>query len=350
MEQWTKHAGILIVDDQESNLLLLGAILDQAGMTNHRAVRDPRDVLSTFRRFRPDLVLLDLMMPHLDGYEVLRQIQSHVAAGEYLPVLVLTADMTDGTRKRALSMGAKDFLTKPFDPIEVTLRIKNLLETRLLHRTLRDQNQILEKRVRVRTEELDEARLEILERLALAAEYRDDATHEHIVRVGWMAAELADRMNLSRDEVETIGLAAPLHDLGKIGIPDDILLKPGKLTEEEFEKIKTHTTIGAQILSGSKFPLLRKAEEIALTHHERWDGSGYTGLEQETIPLAGRIVAVVDVFDALVHERPYKKAWSVEEAITEIRRSCGTHFDPSVVRAFLSLARDGGIREHSQAG
>jgi len=186
--------------------------------------------------------------------------------------------------------------------------------------------------------ELEDTQIEILQRLALAAEYRDDDTGEHTKRVGEMSAQIAEALGLPEAEVELIRRAAPLHDVGKIAIPDSILLKPGKLTPEEFELIKTHTALGAKMLSGGRFPLLQRAEEIALSHHERWDGAGYlSGLQGEMIPIAGRIVAVADVFDALTNERSYKKAWSPDEAIQEIKHQSGQHFDPRVVEAFLEV-------------
>jgi response regulator RpfG family c-di-GMP phosphodiesterase len=206
-----------------------------------------------------------------------------------------------------------------------------------LHRQIQDQNAVLELRVRARTQELEEAHLEILDRLAMAAEFRDDDTGRHIKRVGEMSAILARDLGLPADQVELIRLAAPLHDVGKIGVPDHILLKPGALTPEEFDVIKTHATIGARILAGGRFALLRMAEEIALTHHERWDGTGYPrGLKGEAIPLSGRIVALADAFDALTSPRSYKKARSVEAAVVAIQRGAGTQFDPRVVDAFMA--------------
>ena len=333
-----RAAQILLVDDHEANVRLLERILLQAGYTNLRRTTDPRQVLPLFSEVQPDLIVLDLHMPHLDGFAVLEQLRPLIPAGTYLPILVLSADITRDAKQRALQMGAKDFLTKPLDQVEVLLRIKNLLETRFLHRALRAQNQQLEQRVRERTRSLEAAQLEILERLARAAEYRDDDTGEHTERVGRIAALLARALGLREAEVELVRRAAPLHDVGKIGIPDEILLKPGKLTASEFAQMQTHTTIGVKILSGSRFPILQLATEIALTHHERWDGSGYPhGLAREAIPLPGRIVAVVDVFDALTHERPYKAAWPVAAAVAELRRQRGRQFDPNVVTAFLAL-------------
>jgi putative two-component system response regulator len=219
----------------------------------------------------------------------------------------------------------------------VVLRIKNLLQTRSLHLQLQGQNQRLDQKVHERTAELEATQVEILERLALAGEYRDDDTGEHTKRVGQTCARIAEALGWSATDVELIRRAAPLHDVGKIAISDLILLKPGKLTTEEFETMKTHTTLGAKMLSGGRFPLLQLAEQIALTHHERWEGGGYIGICGEEIPIAGRIVTVADVFDALTSERPYKKAWPLEEALAEIQRQSGHQFDPRVVDAFLKI-------------
>jgi putative two-component system response regulator len=267
----------------------------------------------------------------------------HCAASN-LPILVVTGDNTVAARRRALAAGAKDFLQKPFDTTEVLLRIHNLLEARFLYLALHRQNESLEEKVSQRTLELEDAQMEILERLALAAEFRDDATRQHTQRVGSWSARLAKKLGLSDRAAELVRRAAPLHDLGKIGVPDTILLKLDRLTDEEFRIIKTHTTVGARILSGSRFPLLQLAEQIAETHHEHWNGGGYTpGMSGETIPLVSRIVAVVDVFDALTHARPYKHAWPVEQAVGEILRQSGRQFDPHVVDSFLELLEEDGI-------
>jgi putative two-component system response regulator len=277
-------------------------------------------------------------MPHLDGFEVMSLLRAQVQREEYLPILVLTTDVSAESRARALTIGAKDFVNKPFDRGEVELRIRNLLETRFVYRELRKNNENLEIMVGQRTADLEEARLEILERLAVAAEYRDDTTGQHTRRVGRVSALISRALGLSREEVELMERAAPLHDVGKIGVPDQILLKGGRLTPEEFSLMKTHTHIGAKILGGSSNKLLQFAEEIALYHHEHWDGSGYTpGLAGASIPLSARIVAIADVYDSLTHERPYKRAWSKEEAVTEIKAGTGSHFDPDVVGAFMEI-------------
>ncbi len=341
-EHELKSARLLIVDDEEYNLQLLEAMLHEAGYTQVTSTSDSRQVLPLCLESQPDLLVLDLNMPHLDGFAVMRQLTPRIPAGSYFPILVITAEITTEAKHEALTAGAKDFLTKPFDTTEVLLRIRNLLTARLLHRELQAQNVNLEEQVRVRTSELVEAQLDILSRLALAAEYRDDATGEHTWRVGRVAALVAHELGWSPDQVELLRRAAPLHDLGKIAIPDRILLKIGEFTGEDFEEMKPHITIGSQLLSGSRSPLLQLAEVIALTHHERWDGTGYMGLTKEKIPLPGRIVTVADVFDALTHRRPYKEAWPIERAQAEIAAKAGKQFDPQVVEAFLKLIeRDG---------
>ena len=340
-EETIKSAYILIVDDQEANVLFLEAILRKAGYTDFRSTTDARQAVPLCRERRPDLLLLDLMMPYIDGFEVMEQLKPLIPDDSYLPVLVLTADISPEVRRRALSSGANDFLVKPFDPREVMLRIHNLLSAWFLHVLPQKQNQILEQRVRERTHELEESQLEVLERLAQAAEFRDDDTGQHTRRVGEMAAQLAQVLELPKHQIEIIRRAAPLHDVGKIGISDTILLKPAKLTPEEFDIIKTHTTIGARLLSGGRSDFVRTAETIALSHHERWDGSGYPqGLAGENIPIEGRIVAITDVFDALTHERPYKKAWTIQDAQSEIQSQSARQFDPRVVEAFSQIFQE----------
>lgn len=331
-----KHARILIVDDEEQNVTLLRRLLERAGFAHLESTLDPREVADLYVRFRPDLILLDLHMEHMDGLQVLDQL-NQIAEASYLPILMLTGDLSQDAKREALSRGAKDFVSKPFHSDEVLLRISTLLETRFLYLQIQSQNQMLEAKVRERTRELESAQIEIIERLARAAEFRDDNTGQHTERVGQMAALLAKKIGLPDSQISLIRRAAPLHDVGKIGIPDSILLKLGKLTEEEFVIVRTHTTIGARILSGSRFPILRLAEEIAFNHHERWDGDGYAGIAADAIPLAGRIVAIADVFDALTQKRPYKAAWPVGEAIAEIERQRGRQFDPVIADAFLQV-------------
>jgi len=336
MSRSFKNARILIIDDEEQNVEVLRRILMRAGYSRVETTTDSRDAAALYVQLRPDLILLDLHMPHLDGVGVMEQL-SEIAEATYLPILILSADVTPEARREALSRGAKDFVNKPFQQDEILLRIKTLLETRFLYLKIQSQNQILEVKVRERTRALEEAQIEIIERLAMAAEFRDDNTGQHTQRVGQMSALLARQLGLPDTQVTLIRRASPLHDVGKIGIPDTILLKLGKLTPAEFEIVKGHTAIGARILSGGKFPLLRLAEEIAFNHHERWDGFGYGAIRGDDIPLAGRIVAVADVFDALTQQRPYKLAWPVGEAIAEIDRQRGRQFDVAMVDAFLRV-------------
>ncbi len=331
-----KHARILIVDDEAANVELLKRLLERAGFTRLDSTNDPREAAAMFQALCPDLVLLDLHMPHMDGLAVIDEL-SQLGEATYLPILMLTGDMTPEARREALSRGAKDFVNKPFHSDEVLLRIRTLLETRFLYLQIQSQNQVLELKVQERTKELESAQIEIIERLARAAEFRDDNTGQHTERVGQMAALLAQEIGLPEPQVLLIRRAAPLHDVGKIGIPDSVLLKLGKLTDDEFALVKTHTIIGARILSGSHFGLLKLAEEIAFSHHERWDGSGYEGMVGEAIPLAGRIVAIADVFDALTQKRPYKAAWSIADAVQEIDRQRKRQFDPDLVDAFLRV-------------
>jgi cyclic di-GMP phosphodiesterase len=331
-----RNARILIVDDEERNVEMLRRLLGHAGFTRLESTTDSREAASLYVQHRPDLILLDLHMPHLDGLGVMAQL-NEIAEATYLPILVMSGDETPEARREALSRGAKDFVNKPFQIDEILLRIRTLLETRFLYLQIQTQNQLLEAKVRERTRALEQAQIEIIERLAIAAEFRDDNTGQHTRRVGQMSALVAQQLGMPDSQVTLIRRAAPLHDVGKIGVPDTILMKIGKLTSDEFEIVKTHTAIGAQILSGGKFPLLRLAEEIAFTHHEQWDGNGYAGMSATDIPLAGRIVAVSDVFDALTQQRPYKPPWPIAEAIGEIDRQRGRQFDPGVVDAFLRI-------------
>jgi putative two-component system response regulator len=307
-----------------------------AGYREVVTVTDSRKVLPIFRELDPDLLMLDVRMPHLDGFAVLRQIQTRTSGG-FLPVLMITGDTALSVKEQALATGATDFLHKPFEATEVILRMRNLLRMRFM--TTR-----LELEVRARTAELRRSEVEIAQRLALAAELRDYAGGEHTQRVGNMSAVLAETLGLPSDDVDNIRLAATLHDIGKIAIPDHILLKAGSLTLEEFDTLKRHTSIGARMLAGSGSPILHQAEEIALYHHENWNGTGYTpGLKEDMIPIAARLVRVADVFDALTHIRPYKHAWMMDDATSYITENAGTLFDPQVVEAFVKVQATEGL-------
>lgn len=332
-----RQARLLVIDDEQPNLDLMGRLLRRVGYEHLTLTTDPAWALQHLQDLAPDLVLLDLQMPGVDGLEVLRRLQTVVGVEDLLPRLVITADSTHGTRQRALHLGAHDFLTKPIDVGETALRVANLLQTRMLHVRLREHNDRLEEQVRARTQQLERSHRALTRRLALVGEYSDDDTAEHTLRVGATAERLALAVGMTRPAAALLGEAAPLHDIGKVAIPDAVLLKRGKLSPAEFEVIKTHAAIGAHILAGGDSELLHVAEQIAYTHHERWDGSGYPrGLSGQTIPLAGRLVAVVDVYDALTSTRPYKHAWSVDRTVEHMRQQRGRHFDPDVLDVFLS--------------
>ncbi len=335
--QELRAARILIVDDEPVNVMLLEKMLASNDYHNVTSTTDSRRALPLYAAQGFDLVLLDLQMPHMDGFQVLEKIRQ-LEAGSYPPVLVLTANEDRDIRLRALEAGARDFLNKPFDHVELLNRIRNNIEIRLLQQAVRDENRLLEMKVRERTRAIQETQQEIIRRLGRAAEFRDNETGLHIQRMSQMSRLIALAAGLSEQEADLILQAAPMHDIGKIGIPDQVLLKPGKLDAQEWEIMKTHTTIGAKMLAGHPSPLLRTAHDIALAHHERWDGSGYPhGLAGEAIPIQARIVAIADVFDALTSQRPYKQAWPTEEAIAEIQRASASHFDPRLVEAFLGV-------------
>ncbi len=326
----------MIVDDEQSNVRLLERLLNHGQCGKVTGITDPREALACFHRIEPDLVLLDLHMPHMDGFAVLRALRAATATDEYLPVLMLTGDDDRSVREQALALGANDFVAKPFELSETLLRIRNLLETRRLHNVLGRENRTLEERVVERTRQLQESQFETLRRLAQAAEFRDDDTGQHTQRVGELSARLARVAGLDNNVVEHLRLAAPLHDIGKIGIPDAILLKPGKLTVQEFAVMQRHTTIGASILSDGQSSFIQMAETIALSHHERWDGSGYPNNVVGTdIPLVARVVAIADFFDALTHERPYRGAVPLPAVLELMRSESGRHFDPALLRIFL---------------
>src|SRR6476469_8908103 len=336
IDHYAQLARLLVVDDEEANRRLLDRILRNAGYSNVRTLGDPREVESVVEEYEPDLLLLDLQMPHLDGFAVLQHLAPHLSGATYLPVIMLTGDASAEAKRDALSLGARDFVPKPFDATEILLRLGNLLETRFLHRQLESQNSVLETRVEERARELGEAQLEIVERLARAAELRDDATGRHTHRVGLLSALIADALGVGTRYVELIRRAGALHDIGKIGIPDSVLLKAGKLTPEEINIMRSHTIIGAHLLSGGQSELVRMAEKVAFCHHEKWKGGGYPQrLVGEKIPLEARIVALADFFDALSHPRPYRPAWPVEDVLDEVQRQSGNHFDPAIVATFI---------------
>jgi putative two-component system response regulator len=337
-----KTMKLLLIDDNDAQLITLREILKQTGYKHIVTLNDSRQALDYVQMFEPDLMLLDLHMPVVSGFDIMADLKAMIPKDDYFPILALTADARLEIKQKALAGGARDFLTKPYDPTEVKLRIKNLLEARFFYQRLKEHNDHLEAQVRKRTQQLEQTQIEMLVRLAHAAEYRDDESGEHVWRVAHTSWLLARELGLPQEQATMLLRAARLHDVGKIGIPEAILLKPGRLSDAEFEIIKTHTTIGAKLLSGGESPFVRMAELIALTHHERFDGAGYpNGLKGEEIPLESRILAVADTFDALTHDRVHQKAMSEVAAAEIIVQESGTHFDPNVVNAFRRIFERG---------
>jgi putative two-component system response regulator len=330
-------APILVVDDIEANVLLLENLLRQRGYHNVHTTSDPLQVLPLQREQQFALILLDMQMPRLDGLGVMRQLRAE-ATDDHLPVLVITAQTDAELRLQALELGARDYINKPFVVAELAQRIRNLLEVQIAWRDRLAQAALLEEKVRERTRQLEETQFEILRRLALAGEYRDNETGNHVLRVSQSSRALALAAGLDAAAAELILHASPMHDVGKIGIPDYILLHPGRLHGEELRRMRTHVEIGGRILDGHDAPVMRMAHRVAMAHHERWDGKGYPrGLAAEEIPVEARIVAICDVFDALTSERPYKPAWTIDEAVAYLKSQSGKHFDPQLVDRFLAI-------------
>jgi putative two-component system response regulator len=327
---------ILIVDDSRSSLAMIGAIVEAATNAEIDACLHPFEALKRSEATQYDLVLVDHIMPEMDGVQFTSALRARDAY-RLVPIVMVTSDMDRNTRIEAIRAGATDFVNKPFDPTELQARVANLLTLRAAQVELADRANWLAREVEIATAHLLEREEEIIWRLARAIEYRDGDTGEHVSRVAQISQLIASGIGLSAQRCRTIYLAAPLHDIGKIGIADAVLGKPGKLTPEEFGIMRTHVTIGARILENGSSELIRTAELIAQSHHERWDGTGYPDrLSGTDIPIEARVVAIADVFDALCSERPYKKAWPIEKAYAEIVACSGSHFDPACVAAFCA--------------
>ncbi|SRR6056297_544968 len=359
IERAPRDSRVMIVDDEEINVDVVQAYLEEEGFTNFITTTDSREAINLAQRHKPDLVLLDINMPHVNGLQILRTMRLD-AQLKRIPTVILTAETGAENKLKALRLGATDFLAKPVDPSELMLRLENVLAAKVYYDYLREYSDSLEHQVRERTAELEHSRYEAIHCLARAAEYRDDVTGRHVVRVGRYSAIIAAALGFTEDDIRELESAAQLHDIGKIGIPDALLNKPGKLDVEEFDMIKLHCNIGVQIIdpaidggtdrgkthswagreitSGvTTSPVLQLASTIAATHHEKWNGCGYpNGLAGEDIPLVGRIVAVADVFDALSSKRSYKDAMLPAKCIEILEEGRGEHFDPRVLDAFLT--------------
>jgi putative two-component system response regulator len=334
---------ILVVDDQPQNIELLEAHLVPQGYEIVMATSG-KEALAKLSSNKIDLALLDVMMPGMDGFELIRRIRQD-NENRHLPIILVTALRETEDRVKGIEAGCDDFLSKPVDRMELLARIKSLLKVKAYNDLMCNYRKELEAAVTKRTAELNHAierikaaSLDTIYRLSVASEYKDEDTGAHIRRMSLYSAAVARRMGLDENNIETILYAAPMHDLGKIGIPDRILLKPGKLDPAEWEVMKQHTVIGASILTGSDAEFIVLGETIAKCHHEKWDGSGYpNGLTGAAIPIAARIAAIADVFDALTSKRPYKEAFSVDKSLAIIREGGGSHFDPDVVDAFFAV-------------
>jgi putative two-component system response regulator len=358
VETLCQTAKVMIVDDSPMSIKLLQRDLEVAGYQHFVTSTDPRPVLDMMLKEMPDVLLTDIMMPHISGLELLQKVRAD-ARLSHIPTIVLTASNNERTKIEALELGAADFLNKPVYATELLVRVRNALLMKAHHDHLINYASNLERQVRLRTAELAASRLELIHCLARTAEFRDSETGHHVVRVGRYAEIIARQLGMDEQSIELIGHAAPLHDMGKVGIPDSVLLKPGKLapdefdimkkhsifgqhameplSEEEWRTLKSHTFMGEMIMETRSSPIIATAATIALTHHEKWDGTGYpNGLKGEAIPIAGRITAVADVFDALSSRRPYKPAFELDKCFTIMEESRGTHFDPNVLDAFLA--------------
>jgi putative two-component system response regulator len=327
---------IVLIDDVQINLTLLWHLVKRLDGYDSISFLCPLKALDWCSKNTYELIIVDYMMPDMDGIEFIKQLKKYPhTAG--IPVLMVTANEHTNVRYQALEAGASDFLNKPIDKTEFTIRVRNMLALYDTQRKLADKAEWLASEVRKATQEIRDREDELIHRLSKAAEYRDPETGLHIKRMSWYSKHIAAQLGFSLVEQDLILEAAPMHDIGKVGIPDAILLKPEKLTDVEFSFMKEHARIGYEILNGSSSCLMQIGAQIALTHHEKYDGSGYPyGLKGEEIPIYGRIIAVADVFDALTSARPYKEAWSIERSVQFLKDNSGKHFDPRCLEAFFT--------------
>ncbi len=333
-------AKILAVDDEPVGLGFLRDNLAARGYQRVTACTRPRQALEALKELDPDVLILDLAMPELDGFEFM-DLARRQRPESFLPILVISGHGDPDIRSRALESGARDFISKPFDMVEVAARIRNMAEMKYIYDQLRRQNRELEERVEARTRKLQRTFREVINSLSTAVEYHNKETATHLKRIREFTGLLARGAGVDRPRAERLSEASVMHDIGKIGVPDGVLAKAGPLTKEEWELMKSHTVIGADILSGYDSGLIKVARNIALTHHEKWNGLGYPrGLVGIEIPLEGRIVSLCDAFDALISKRPYKEAWPVEEAVAAIVEEKGRSYDPSLVDVFQALKDD----------
>ncbi len=330
---------IMIVHEKPEEAQALEGLLRDAGYANIQIVNKAGELPTLQKEVKPDIIIISPFMSDADIVESIEQVRKEQPKDSYLPVLaLLSPDISDDVRERVMTAAAKDYLLQPLSKLEVTTRVASYLEARSLHEKMLKKQFIMQEQLNSRSRELESAQFELLERLAMVVEHRDDDTGQHVQRVAKMARLIAEDLGLPQVEVDLIEKAAPLHDVGKIAIPDSILKKPGKMTPEEFTTMQGHTTVGAKLLSGGRSMLMLLAEQIALGHHERWDGKGYPlSLKEWAIPMAARIMTIADVFDALTHARPYKPAWPVEDVLAELGKLKGKHFDPTVVDALLRV-------------
>ena len=360
-KQLTRNSKIMIVDDEDLVIRVVRQFLSRDGYTNFITITDPREALNAIRSEKPDVVLLDINMPHLSGLDILRERQ-HIKPLRTTPFIILSAINDADTKQEALELGATDFLAKPVEKSDLTLRVQNSLIVKRHFDNLANHASDLEAEVRKRTEQLERSREQVVRVLARAAEFRDNETGEHVLRVGAFCKIIAEQMGMSPEWCKQIGLAAQLHDVGKIAIPDSVLLNPNKLTAEEFEIMKQHCDLGCrimkpmadeelamvrntssvlQLVNELESPLLNMASVICRTHHEKWNGQGYpNGLVGDQIPIEGRITCVADVYDALCSDRPYKAAFPIEKSLEIMLNDRGIRFDPQVLDAFLERIAD----------